>query len=1143
MARFVHLRLHSSYSLSEGAIKIEDLPGLCRENSMPAVAVSDSNNMFGSLEFAMTMASSGIQPINASILTVKLAEAERQFVKVLAIASDETGYNNLLKLTSYPYVNSADNHHPSIDLKTLENFSEGIILLSGYLDGIVGSFLKSGNKQKACNYAKYLCGIFGDRFYLEIMRHNLEEEKKIEAGYLDLAYELGVPIVATNDIYFKDKAMHKAHEVLLCIASGNYIMDEDRPRISEECYFKTPEEMEALFSDLPEALENSLNIARRCVVMSETRDPMLPSADPECADEGQKLREQSRQGMRERLKTKFDFENPGEEKRKEIEDKYFERLEYELGIIIDMQFPGYFLIVADFIKWAKENDIPVGPGRGSGAGSIVAWCLLITDIDPIRFGLIFERFLNPERVSMPDFDIDFCQERRDEVINYTREKYGHDKVAQIITFGKLQARAVIRDVGRVLQMPYSQVDKISKLVPFSAVNPVTLSGALDIVPELKQAREDDEQVNELIDIALKLEGLHRHASTHAAGVVIGGRDLMELVPLYADEKSDMPIIQYSMKYAELAGLVKFDFLGLKTLTVISKASKLIYELEGEIVKFSNFTFGDSETYKLLSSGKTIGVFQFESAGMRDSLRKLKPDCIEDVIALGALYRPGPMENIPSFIARKHGREEPDYIHPRLENLLKETYGVIIYQEQVMKIAEILGGYTPGAADILRKAMGKKKKEEMDAQREKFVSGALENGLDKEQANNIFDKVAKFAGYGFNKCHAAAYGVISYQTAYLKANYPVEFIVASLNLDIHDTDKINLFIQEAKNFGIEITPPNINLSESLFTVGKKDNGEKYIIFALSALKNVGANTTDEITSERKKNGEFKSIYEFASRVPPKALNKRAIENLIKSGAFDCLHDNRASMLEATEQILAHATKAHEEKQSNQISLFSSLDSASEPELPNKSPLSQEDAANKECEAIGFYLNNHPLEGFVDLFTALGVKDSRYIRDELGEGYSSVKIPAIILSSGSKLSPKGRYVTVQASDPRGIIDASIFDNEILTNKGDLLSNKTPVILHLDVKKDEGGTRAIVNAIQEIDIFLANHRISLNLRVKDDNSLKKLSDILKNYHNTSQAYTSINIIYQDKNNEELNIELPGKFNISKTISEINQLASIEY
>ncbi len=1143
MNNFIHLRLHSSYSLSEGAIKIEELPDLCRQNSMPAVAITDTNNMFGSLEFSMTMAKNGIQPIVGSVITIATGDKEQEFIKVLAIASDETGYSNLLKLTSFPHTNSASKLQPSIDFKTLEKYSEGIILLSGYLDGAIGSFLKVGNKKKAKEYAEYFRKIFSDRFYLEIMRHNLESEKAIEQEYIDLAYELELPLVATNDIYFKDRQMHRAHEVLLCIASGHYIMDENRPTISEECYFKTPEEMQELFSDLPEALENSINIAKSCTVMSETRDPMLPAADPDCSDEGAKLREQSNRGLRERLETKFNFENPTTEEKEQIEQKYFQRLEYELKIIIDMQFPGYFLIVADFIKWAKEHDIPVGPGRGSGAGSIVAWSLLITDIDPIRFGLIFERFLNPERVSMPDFDIDFCQERRDEVINYTREKYGQDKVAQIITFGKLQARAVIRDVGRVLQMPYSQVDKISKLVPFSAVNPVTLSGALDIVPELKQAKEEDEQVNQLIDIALKLEGLHRHASTHAAGVVIGGKNLMELVPLYADEKSDMPIIQYSMKYAELAGLVKFDFLGLKTLTVISKSSKLIYELEGRQISFSNFTFEDSKTYELLSSGKTIGVFQFESAGMRDSLRKLKPDCIEDIIALGALYRPGPMENIPAFIARKHGKEEPDYIHPRLENLLKETYGVIIYQEQVMKIAEILGGYTPGAADILRKAMGKKIKSEMDAQREKFVNGALENGLDKEQANNIFDKVAKFAGYGFNKCHAAAYGVISYQTAYLKANYPVEFIVASLNLDIHDTDKINLFIQEAKNFDIEITPPDINKSSSQFTVGMKQNGEKYIIFALSALKNVGAATTDEIAGEREKNGNFSSIYEFASRVSPKHLNKRALENLIKSGAFDCLHSNRASMLEAIEQILAHAHKSHEEKQSNQISLFSSLEPASYPELPNLAPLSQEQAANKECEAIGFYLNNHPLEGFVNLFDKLDIKDTLYIKDQLDEGYSNVKIAAIILSSGSKLSPKGRYVTIQASDPRGIIDASIFDNEILTNKGDLLSNKTPVILHLDVKKDEGGTRAIVNSMEEIDLFLAKHRISLNLRVEDGKSLKKLSDILKQYHNSNGAYTSISIIYKDKNSEELNIDLPGKFNISKTISEINQLATIEY
>ncbi|MBM3580232.1 MAG: DNA polymerase III subunit alpha, partial [Alphaproteobacteria bacterium] len=676
--------------------------------------------------------------------------------------------------------------------------------------------LLNNQEKRADQLAQELAKVFPQNFYIEISRHNNATEKTLEKKFIDLAYKHQLPLVATNDTYFLTKDVGEAQDILSCINEGKTLNDKDRPRNSPEQYFKNQSEMEALFSDIPEAIENTINIAKRCHIMGFERPPTLPKFS---GNEEEELKKQATEGLEIRLVSKFELEETPAEKQKEITDQYFARLDFEISTIIKMNFAGYFLIVSDFIKWAKNHKIPVGPGRGSGAGSVAAWALQITDLDPIRFGLLFERFLNPERVSMPDFDVDFCQARRDEVINYVQQKYGRDYVAQIITFGKLQARAVLKDVGRVLQMPYAQVDRICKLIPFNAIEAVTLKKAIEMDKELQQAIKDDPQVSHLVDIGLKLEGLNRHASIHAAGIVIGDKPLNEICCLYNDEGSTMPAVGYSMKYAEAAGLVKFDFLGLKTLTVISEAVKLVEKTRGIKIDINNIRLDDQETFAMLAKGDSIGVFQIESSGMRSVLRQMKADKIEDIIALISLYRPGPMDNIPTYIRRKHGEEKVTYPHPLLESTLKETYGVIVYQEQVMEIARVLAGYSLGGADLLRRAMGKKIKEEMDQQRAVFVAGAVGKGIKEKQAGEIFDLVDKFAGYGFNKSHAAAYALISYQTAYLKAHYLPEFLTASINLEIDNTDKINVFLQVAKSHGIPVLPPSLNSSDAYFSVEK------------------------------------------------------------------------------------------------------------------------------------------------------------------------------------------------------------------------------------------------------------------------------------------------------------------------------------
>src|SRR5690348_1010439 len=909
---FVHLHVHSSYSLLQGALSIARLAELAKADRQPALALTDTDNMFGALEFSEKMAGSGIQPIVGCALAIDFGDQETrpggpplERPHIVLVAAREDGYRSLMRLNSRAFLESPPHERPHAKIAWLEGATDGLIALTGGPSGPLDAAIVAGQGALAQARCDTLVRLFGDRLYIELQRHG--DERPAEAALLEMAYARGIPLVATNEPFFAKREDHEAHDALICIAEGKLIADSERPQLSPDYRFKTRAEMATLFADLPEALASTVEIARRCAFRPTTRAPILPrfsiGDSGEAVDEGAELRRQAEDGLTRRLRL-YGIA-PGR-----TDEDYRERLAFELGVIERMKYPGYFLIVADFIQWAKSKDIPVGPGRGSGAGSLVAYALTITDLDPMRFGLLFERFLNPERVSMPDFDVDFCQDRRDEVIRYVQERYGRDQVAQIITFGTLQARGVLRDVGRVLQMPYGQVDKLCKLVPQNPANPISLAKAIDDEPKLQAEAEAEPVVKRAFAIAKKLEGLNRHASTHAAGIVIGDRPLSELVPLYRDPKSDMPVTQFNMKWVEQAGLVKFDFLGLKTLTTLQTAVRLLKQ-RGVQLDLSAIPLDDKASYEMLSRAETVGVFQLESAGMRRALLDMKPDTFTDIIALVALYRPGPMANIPTYCARKHELEDCDYIHPKLEPILKETFGVIVYQEQVMQAAQILAGYSLGEADLLRRAMGKKIRSEMQKQRSRFVSGCVERAMDQAQAEAIFELLARFADYGFNKSHAAAYALVAYQTAFMKANYPVEFLAASMTLDMSNTDKLSEFRAEAERLGVKVEPPSVNRSGVDFEV------EGSIIhYALAALKGVGRQAVEAIV-EARGGKPFADLSDFAGRINPRAVNKRVLESLAAAGAFDALEGNRARVFAAVDAMLASAQREHEAAESGAL----------------------------------------------------------------------------------------------------------------------------------------------------------------------------------------------------------------------------------
>ena len=1127
-ALFVHLRTHSAYSLAEGALPVKKLASLAKEAGMPALAITDTGNLFGALEFSEALWDKGIQPIIGCTLKVDLAPAAaaetafragqqqglRHIPSLALIAKDAAGYGNLMKLSSKAYLDSADTAEAHVPLAVLVGLSGGLICLTGGPAGPLNEALVQGQAGLARQHAETLKRIFGDRLYIELQRHGLQSERAAEPGLVALAYELEVPLVGTNECYFPSPDDFAAHDALICIAEGEVMAAEERRRLTPEHHFKSQAAMASIFADIPEAVENTVEIARRCAFRLKSRDPILPRFAE--SDEGDELRRQALEGMSERLSTRGMVAGRSEE-------DYRERLDFELDVIVKMQFPGYFLIVADFIKYAKAKGIPVGPGRGSGAGSMVAYALTITDLDPFRFNLLFERFLNPERVSMPDFDIDFCQDRRDEVISYVRERHGRDRVAQIITFGKLQARMVTRDVGRVLQMPYGQVDRLSKLIPNNPANYIPLKDALANEPRLQEEQERDPQVRALFEIALKLEGLYRNASTHAAGIVIGDRPLDELVPLYRDPRSAIPATQFNMKYVEKAGLVKFDFLGLKTLTVIRKAELLIRRREAAF-GIEAIPYTDQITYDMLGHGDTVGVFQLESSGMRDVLRKMRADCIEDIIAIVALYRPGPMDNIPRFIACKKGEEQPDYLHPLLEPILKETYGIMVYQEQVMQIAQVLSGYSLGEADLLRRAMGKKIKAEMDAQKERFVQGAAKNGVEPQRADFIFDLVQKFAGYGFNKSHAAAYAVVAYQTAYLKANYPVEFLAASMSLDMGNTDKLMQFRQEAQRVGVKIMPPSINASAVDFAV--KDGR---ILYSLAALKNVGAGAMQALVAAREASGPFASLGQFARRVDPKALNKRALESLAKAGAFDCLNPNRAQMLDAVDSIISLANRVSGEQAAGQNDLFGGAQGSSDALLlPRRDAWLTMDRLAQEFEAVGFYLSGHPLDDYVKPLAKLGVETwASFHEKALTKGASAAKLAGTITHKQERRSKSGnKFAFIGFSDPTGQFEAICFSDTLAAAR-DLLEPGKAVIARVEADVEGEEVKLRLQGVEVLDKAAATMIAGVTIFVRDANPIDSIAQRLMN-----GGRSPVRLVFLMDGGREVELALGNKFTVTPQI-----------
>ena len=1072
MSTYINLRTFSDYSIGKSVIKLNKLVEYCEQNLIPAIGLTDYNNLFGSLEFAIECTNRGVQPIIGCVIKTVV---EDFFSDILLIAKNKYGYENLIKLVSSCYLK---NHKiPHINLESIFDHSHGLILLLGSNNSPVETLFKSGKEKIARKIIETCKGYFRCDLYLELSRINNKIDDEFENFIKDVAIELDTPIVATNPTQYLDQDMQDALDTMICITEGRYLVEKDRNTALFGLHLKCTSEMNKLFCDIPEAILNTEVIAKKCHFLLRENKPLLPRFFSSKEREHQELVIQSKNGLIELLQR---HNLDGDKK-----NTYFDRLEYELNIINSMEFSGYFLIVADFIQWSKKHNIPVGAGRGSGAGSIVAWSLKITDIDPIKFGLIFERFLNPHRISMPDFDIDFCQERRDEVVEYVKNRFGEEKVAHIITFGKLQARAVLRDVGRVLQIPYSQVSKICKMVPNNPANPITLKEAIDMDRELNVQSKNDPNLKKLISLSLKLEGINRHISTHAAGVVIADRDLLRIVPLYKDLGSNTAMIQYSLKYAEKVGLVKFDFLGLKTLTVISWTCQLINKNK-RIFDIEQLPLDDAKTYKMLSNGDCIGVFQFESSGMRETIKKIVPDNINDLIALASLYRPGPMDNIPSYINRKHKKEKIEYIHPALSNVLEETYGIIVYQEQVMQIAQIIANYTLGEADLLRRAMGKKIKEEMESQRNKFIQGCISNKINKQKAEEIFNLINKFASYGFNKSHAAAYAYISYQTAYLKAHYTNEFIVSSINLEIDNTDKVYLFILEAKKFGIEVLPPDINYSESDFIIENQK-----IRFGLSGIKGIGKKVAELFLIERQKNGIYNNIFDFVKRVFRFGLSKKILENLIKSGAFESFQYNRKTLFMNIEFLLKHGF--YNDSNRNQLYLFSDSMSHSQPILKQYKDWEEKEKLDLEFECFGFYMSAHPIKKYENIIDKLNITPSSEISNTCNNK-SKIKLVGVLINKKIRSTPRGKYAFLQISDTNGLIDLAIFDESLLYKADEILVEGNMLHFSVEVKKDTSGViRIIAESIETLIDIIYSSNIRAVVTIKNHKDLEYVSKTL--------------------------------------------------
>ncbi|HXY58269.1 MAG TPA: DNA polymerase III subunit alpha [Methylocystis sp.] len=1130
---FVHLHVHTAFSLREGALTLKKLLHLAGTDGQPAFAVADSNNLFGALEIAEKAAEAGLQAIPGAQLSIDFGGSDvgdkRKSSRgaVVLLAKSEAGYRNLMRVASSAYLGAAG-EEPSVTIDELTSNSADLIALTGGPEGAIDPLILKGEPEAARARLELLARAFGDRLYVELQRHGLPHEPQIERRLLDFAYGMGLPIVATNEPFFPSAADFEAHDALLCIAEGTVTSAPQRRRLTPTHYFRTRAEMQALFADLPEALAATVEIARRCAYRPRTRKPIMPrfvraesgeTAEELDAIEAKELRRQAEEGLKARLAATGPA--PGL-----AEEDYAARLDFELSVIEKMRFPGYFLIVSDFIKYAKAQGIPVGPGRGSGAGSLVAYALTITDLDPLRFGLFFERFLNPERVSMPDFDIDFCQSRRSEVIDYVRRRYGEDRVAQIITFGSFLARGVLRGVGRVLEMPLGHVDRLAKLVPQNPAKPITLKEAVASEQKLRDAIAEDTRVARLFEIAGTLEGLYSNASTHAAGIVIAPQPLDEVTPLYLDPKSDMPVTQFNMKWVEPAGLVKFDFLGLKTLTVIAACVALL-EKRGIKIDPGRIPFDDEATFALLRRGDTVGLFQVESAGMKKALVDMCPDRFEDLIALVALYRPGPMANIPTYCARKLGDEPIEYDHPKLEPILKETFGVITYQEQVQQIARDLAGYSLGQADLLRRAMGKKIKSEMDAQRERFVSGATERGVAKETADSIFDACAKFAEYGFNKSHSAPYAFITYQTAYLKAHWPAEFLAATMTFDKSATDKLAEFRQEAQRLRIAVEPPSVQRSGVDFDVAPGEGAKLAIRYALSAIKGVGEGQAASIVAARS-GAPFKSLGDFARRLNPREVNKKVLETLACCGAFDELEPDRAKVFCGVETILACANRRAEERALGQNALFGEAEE-DDLALPKAPPWTSAERLQRELDAAGFFLSGHPLDAFRAVSKRLRLQRFAEFSAAVKRGASAGRVAAIVLDRYERRTKSGSKMGIfQLSDDSGQYEAIVFQ-EGLTQYRDLLEKGAAVLLTLSGALEGEDVRARIVAAEPLAVVAAKNLKGLRVLVRDAAPVPRLREGLSARGEGEVAI----VVARDAAQDEIEIKLPGGYLVSAEVA----------
>ena len=1103
--KYIHLRVHTEYSLLEGATRLKKLPELCKANDMPAIALTETNNLFSALEFSVLFKDNGLQPIIGCQIDLRFTDMvserrARTTAPIVLIAQDELGYKNLMKLSSEMYVQN-DDEKVEISIEKLERHADGLICLTGGSRGPLGELILAAQDKAARDLLLKFQNIFSDRLYLELQRHPQgaglpKEENDTEPVFIEMAYDLSIPLIATNDVYFDNIEMYEAHDALLCIADGAYV-DQQEPRrtVTNQHYFKTQEEMAALFADLPEALESTVEVAQRCAFMATCRDPILPLF---ASDEITELNRQAKDGLKNRLAI-ISHAAPVSE--------YEERLDFELKIIEQMGFPGYFLIVADFIKWAKEKDIPVGPGRGSGAGSLVAYALTITDLDPLRYNLLFERFLNPDRVSMPDFDIDFCMDRREEVIQYVQQKYGHDKVGQIITFGALLSKAAIRDMGRVLQMPYGQVDRLAKLIPIEGVKPLSIEQALAEEPRLKEEAEREEVVDRLLNYGQKVEGLLRNAATHAAGIVISDRPLDDLVPVYKDSRSNMPATQFNMKWVEQAGLVKFDFLGLKTLTAIQNAIDLIIAsgrslhqsadgrqlfqpIENVENQINTIPLDDKLTYDLYASAKTVAVFQVESSGMMDALKRMKPTSIEDIVALVALYRPGPMENIATYCDVKNGVKDRVSIHPMIDHILEETQGIIVYQEQVMQIAQIMAGYSLGEADLLRRAMGKKIKAAMDAERPKFEAGAKNNGISAKKASEIFDLLEKFANYGFNKSHAAAYAVVSYQTAWLKANHPLEFMAGAMNCDLHLTDKLSQYVDEVrKGLKLPFVSPCVNRSQPKFSVS-----ENSLVYGLAGLKNVGLEAMGALVNVRN-NKVFANLFDFARRLDLRKIGKRPLEMLVQAGAFDVLDNNRHRVFKSLDALVAYSAAIHDQKMSKQVSLFGDGgDDLPEPVLPSVSDWLPAERLSREFSAIGFYVTGHPLDDYKSAFKVNQILTIEEVEEKALSGPCLVKIAGVVVGRQERKSARGnRFAFVQLSDFTGNFEVTLF-SEVLEKSRNNLESGARIILTAEASFEGEQLKLLCRSIANIDEAISTDTShGIKIFVEDKKVLPSIISVL--------------------------------------------------